>query len=224
MTFPGPGELGRGLVVTAGADLAAGLAVARSWERVRVDRSLLTGGDGRLADIVEQLHRAWGGRRRVLLELDLPAEQLAQLRQPEVVERAVHLLGAEFTLLRERLQFLLWRNNYDARSGEPVWWWARKAAGLGATLGGASRRCAARRQRGVGGRRTAGGRWIRRTCWTGRSCTPNRSSWDDCGFSLARRGRLATAPCWLPTSGPPSSIQPGRCGWWHRRDRARPER
>lgn len=136
MTFPGPEELGRGLVVTAGADLAAGLAVARGWERVRVGSSLLTGGDGQLDDIVEQLHRAWGGRRRVLVELDLPAEQLAQLRQPEVIERALHLLGAEFTLLRERLQFLMWRNNYDARSGEPVWWWARKATGLGATVGG----------------------------------------------------------------------------------------
>jgi len=140
MTFPGPEALGRGLVVTAGADLAAGLAVAQNWERVRVDGSLLAdgpaGGDGRLADIVEQLQRAWAGRRQVLVELDLPAEQLAQLRQPEVVERAVHLLGAEFTLLRERLQFLLWRNNYDARRDEPVWWWARKAAGLGAQPGG----------------------------------------------------------------------------------------
>ncbi|MCE2531731.1 MAG: ATP-dependent helicase, partial [Acidimicrobiia bacterium] len=156
MTFPGPEELGRGLVVAAGAELDAELALAGDWERVRVDESLLAerpdeaagagstaGGSapepdiaGRLADTVEQLHRAWASRRRVLLELDLPAEQLAQLRQPVIVERPVYELGAEFALLTERLQFLLWRNNYDARSGKPVWWWARKAAGLGATLGG----------------------------------------------------------------------------------------
>ncbi|MDE0652404.1 MAG: ATP-dependent DNA helicase UvrD2 [bacterium] len=139
MTFPGPEELGRGLVVTLGAHLTGDLAAAQDWERVRVDGSLLAGpsdGDRRLGETVEQLHRAWAGRRRVLVEVDLPAEQLAQLRQPEVVELAVYQLGAEFTLLRERLQFLLWRNNYDARRGEPVWWWARKAAGLGAQPGG----------------------------------------------------------------------------------------
>ena len=154
MTFPGPEELGRGLVVTAGADLAAGLAVARGWERVRVDGSLLadapaeatwSAGDGgapepdatgRLGETVERLHRAWACRRRVVVELDLPGETLEWLRRPAAVEIPVYQLGAEFTLLTERLQFLLWRNNYDARSGEPVWWWARKAAGLGATPGG----------------------------------------------------------------------------------------
>jgi len=142
--------------VASGAGLDAELALAGDWERVRVDESLLaarpeeTGGAGsavgggspepdlagRLADTVEQLHRAWACRRRVLVELDLPAGRLAQLRQPVIVERPVYELGAEFALLTERLQFLLWRNNYDARSGKPVWWWARKAAGLGATLGG----------------------------------------------------------------------------------------
>jgi len=139
MTFPGPEALGRGLVVAAGTDLGAGLAVARGWERVRVDGSLPAdgpGGGGRLADTTERLHRAWACRQRVVVELDLPTETLAQLRQPVIVERAVYELGAEFTLLTERLQFLLWRNNYDARSGEPVWWWASKAARIGASIGG----------------------------------------------------------------------------------------
>ena len=31
----------------------------------------------------------------------------------------------------DRLRFLVWANTYDARAGEPVWWWARKAARLG---------------------------------------------------------------------------------------------
>ena len=158
MTFPGPAALGRGLVVAAGAELGAGLAAARDWDRVRVDESLLAeasgegpaGGAGpqaggiapepdaagQLGEAVERLHRAWASRRPVIVELDLPAEALGRLRHPMTVERRVYELGAEFTLLAERLQFLLWRNNYDARSGEPVWWWARKTTGLGATVGG----------------------------------------------------------------------------------------
>ena len=154
MTFPGPGALGRGLVVAAGTDPGAAAVLARGWDRVRVDGSLLadeTAGDGppvgaggtremyageRLVETIERLHRAWACRRPVIVELDLPTETLAWLRRPVIVERPVHVLGAEFTLLTERLQFLLWRNNYDARGGEPVWWWARKAASLDAILGG----------------------------------------------------------------------------------------
>ena len=147
MTFPGPAELGRGLVVTAGSALDADLAAAQSWERVLLDKALLAGapdgtspptGDGGalLGETVERLHRAWAGRRPVVVELDLTAEALQSLRLPVIEERVPYSLGAEFTLLTERLQFLLWRNNYDARSGEPVWWWARKAAGLGAAIGG----------------------------------------------------------------------------------------
>ena len=139
MTFPGPEALGRGLVIGAGADLGADLALAHDWERVRVDEALLADGSpggGRLADTVEQLHRAWASRRPVVVELALPPEAVRSLWQPAIEERPAYELGAEFTLLAERLQFLLWRNNYDARSGEPVWWWARKAADLGARPGG----------------------------------------------------------------------------------------
>ena len=135
MTFPGPEALGRGLVIAAGADLGADLAAAQDWERVRVDAALLADGGG-LGETVERLHRAWAGRWPVVVELDLPAGTVAWLRTPATVDVEPYLLGAEFTLLVERLQFLLWRNNYDARSGEPVWWWARKAAGLGARPGG----------------------------------------------------------------------------------------
>ena len=94
-------------------------------------------GTGRpLGETVERLHRAWAGRQRVIVELDLPADVLQRLRRPVTVERPPYMLDPEFTLLTERLQFLLWRNNYDARNGAPVWWWTRKASGLGATIGG----------------------------------------------------------------------------------------
>ena len=107
----------------------------------RLDDGRLDGGHpgdsgGLLGETVERLHRAWASRRPVVVELDLSAEVVRSLREPAIVEGPTYLLAPEFTLLAERLQFLLWRNNYDARSGEPVWWWARKAAGLGATTGG----------------------------------------------------------------------------------------
>ncbi len=125
----------------AGRPLPAAVAVpGDGWERLRVGVELFAGEfrDPRsgLAETVEGLHRAWSGRRRVFVELDLPADAVRSLRQPVIEERPTYLLDAEFTLLTERLQFLLWRNNYDARSGEPVWWWARKAAGLGAQIDG----------------------------------------------------------------------------------------
>ena len=147
MTFPGPAELGRGLTVAAGSALGANLAAAQNWERVRVDEALPANGSAgsnsrpddigeRLGETVERLHRAWASRRPVVVELDLADDTLRALRQPVITEHPPYLLDAEFTLLTERLQFLLWRNNYDARRGEPVWWWARKASGLGATIGG----------------------------------------------------------------------------------------
>ena len=122
----------------ADSGLQGGLSPAGGWELVRVDEALLAPGNdaSQLGETVARLHRAWANRQPVLVELDLPPQELAGLRLGEVEERPAYLLGAEFTLLRERLQFLLWRNNYDARGGEPVWWWARKAARLGARPGG----------------------------------------------------------------------------------------
>ena len=69
------------------------------------------------------------------VEIDLSAEALQRLRTPATEHRPPHTLGAGFTLLEDRLQFLLWRNNYDARTGTPIWWWTRKAAALGAAPG-----------------------------------------------------------------------------------------
>ena len=50
------------------------------------------------------------------------------LREPEVCHRPVYDLSPRFEFSRERLHFLVWANNYDARSGDPVWWHGRKAA------------------------------------------------------------------------------------------------
>ena len=97
---------------------------------ITVDSALL-GDEERLAETVDQLHRAWVGRERVVVELGIGQ---AELRRPSIEESPPWQLGSDFTFLRERLHFLVWANNWDLRSGSPIWWWARKAAALGAPL------------------------------------------------------------------------------------------
>jgi len=75
--------------------------------------------------VVETLHRAWLARRRVVVEL---AADPGALREAERCEQPVYEIQPSFEFSRERLQFLVWANNYDARGGEPIWWHGRKAA------------------------------------------------------------------------------------------------
>ena len=118
MATPGPSELGRGVVVLPG------VPAPEPWKnitRIRV-------GDETLADptvALETLHRAWFERRPVVVEL---AADPRALRQPQRCDRPVYELSPRFEFSRERLQFLVWANNYDARAGEPIWWHGRKAA------------------------------------------------------------------------------------------------
>ena len=129
MTFPGPDRLGRGVVVSPGAPAPAPLD---GLERVEV-RSGILADEERLRETVELLHRKWVSRRRVAVELGIDQEEL---RAPVVEGRPPWVLGQDFTFLAERLHFLVWANNWDCRSGRPVWWWGRKAARLGAREGG----------------------------------------------------------------------------------------
>jgi DNA helicase II / ATP-dependent DNA helicase PcrA len=120
MTYPGPEALGRSVVVSAGA------AAPAPW----ADVPRITVGPGVLDDpapVVAELHRAWLDRRRVVVELGVDP---AVLREPERHLGAVHELSPGFTFWRERLQFLVWANAYDARDGTPVWWHGRKLARL----------------------------------------------------------------------------------------------
>ncbi len=125
MGCEGPTGLGRGVVVVPGMPAPA------PWS----DAPRVVVGPAALADpapIVDTLHRAWLERRPVVVELAVDADDL---RRPEVEDRPPHALGAGFGFLRERLQFLVWANTYDLRSGEPVWWHGRKAARLLADQG-----------------------------------------------------------------------------------------
>ena len=113
-------ELGRGVVVNAGAEPPAG------WEgvdRIRVDD----------ASAADPLHEAWSQRRPVVVELGIDA---GELKRPETDTRPPYELGPGFGFDRERLHFLVWANTYDARSGEPVWWHGVRAGRLGAEIGG----------------------------------------------------------------------------------------
>ena len=114
----GPPALGRGAVVMEGSDLPA------SW--AELERLLL--GEAELSQpqaVIARLHAAWLGRRPLIVELGFDANLL---RLEERHPGPVHGLAPDFEFLIERLQFLLWANNYDARSGRLVWWHAVKAA------------------------------------------------------------------------------------------------
>ena len=121
MPVPGPSPLGRGVVV--GVADSVPLAWADAPEVV-VDRS-----DS--APAVAALHEAWHQRRPIVVRL---AVDPAVFREPPTSDAEPWTVGPEFLFAEDRLHFLVWANTYDAREGKaPVWWWARKAARLGAT-------------------------------------------------------------------------------------------
>ena len=118
--------LGRGVVVNAGD------AVPPRWADapvVTIDEDVLAAP----AEAVATLHRAWAERRPVAIALAVDA---ARFRAPVSLDVEPWSLSPDVELWDERLHFLVWANTYDARGGEPVWWWAKKAERLGATLGG----------------------------------------------------------------------------------------
>lgn len=113
----GPPALGRGVVVLGGQRAPGGFEDA---ERMVIDDRVLAGP----AEILDRLHTAWVARQPVLLEL---ACDPTALRKPEHFSGPAFSLDPSFEFRLERLQFLVWANTYDARSGRLVWWHARKA-------------------------------------------------------------------------------------------------
>jgi DNA helicase-2/ATP-dependent DNA helicase PcrA len=113
-----PPELGRGVVVLPGEH------PPETW--TTCPRIVI--GETSLHDpgpAAEELHEHWLKRRPVVVELGMDP---AALRAPEHCERPVYELTPHFEFSRERLHYLIWANNYDARSGDPIWWHGRKAA------------------------------------------------------------------------------------------------
>ena len=118
-----PAVLGRGVVVNAGDPVPQPWAGA---PEVVVDDDALADPAG----VVAVLHEAWAARRAVTVRL---AVDPVRFREPPDIEVAEPWrLDPGFELWHDRLHFLVWANTYDARDGEPVWWWGRKAQRLGA--------------------------------------------------------------------------------------------
>jgi DNA helicase II / ATP-dependent DNA helicase PcrA len=124
MTCPGPRLLGRGVVVDSGGQVPDGWAGAGE---VIVDAAVLA----QPAEAVTALHRVWAAREPVIVRLEVDA---GQFRAPRAYVEEPWTLPADFEVWEDRLQFLVWANNYDARidPDEPIWWWGRKALRLGA--------------------------------------------------------------------------------------------
>jgi len=119
---PGPDALGRGVVVADGAVPPAAWAGAPV---VVVDESVLADP----GPTVQRLHAAWAGRERVVVDLHVDP---VRFREPVSHREVPWRLVPTFEPWLDRLHHLAWSNSYDARTGEPIWWWGRKAARLGA--------------------------------------------------------------------------------------------
>ena len=123
---PGLTVLGRGIVVGPHANAPAEYADAPRWI---VDDDVLASP----GPTVGALHRAWLSRTPIVIELAVSPDELRA--SPRITDEPWEL-GASYELTGERLQFLIWANNWDGRHGDPVWWWARKATRMGAVEGG----------------------------------------------------------------------------------------
>ncbi len=118
-----PAELGRGVIVAAGAEPPERW---RDAERLKIDEAALAAP----GEVVAKLHAAWSAREPFVIEL---AVDPARFREPTSVGAAPWSLPPDLDLPLDRLHGLLWANNYDARDGVPVWWWGEKAKRLGAS-------------------------------------------------------------------------------------------
>lgn len=116
ISFPGPPELGRSVVIKSGSQVPPGWADA---ERLTIDAGIYDDLP-RLAEV----QRRYVRRIPTIFEL---AGSLESLSRPESTEADPVDLGSDFTFLSELLTKALWHNSYDATNGEPIWWWTRKA-------------------------------------------------------------------------------------------------
>ena len=93
---------------------------------------MVTIDDGVLADpgpAVARLHSAWATREPIVVALGIDP---ATFREPQSFPIEPWRATPESEPWFDRLHFLTWANTYDARAGDPVWWWAVKAARLDA--------------------------------------------------------------------------------------------
>lgn len=110
-------QLGRGVVVSGDAPPAAWAGA----DTITIDEATLS----TPGPAVLRLHDHWAHRRPVVIDL---AVDPARFRVPECITGDVWRHRPHDEPWFDRLHFLVWANNYDARTGELVWWWSTKAA------------------------------------------------------------------------------------------------
>lgn len=117
MQFPGPPQLGRGAIVPQGTNPPHQLADAAVFD---VDCDDLSNAE----QLVREMRPLWRKRTPYVVRLAGDPSNLTQVSgEPGPVWR----LGDDYTPWVEHLSLYVWSNNWDLRSGEPIWWWARKA-------------------------------------------------------------------------------------------------
>lgn len=123
MTEFAPAALGRGIVIAAGAHPPEPWTQA---PRSTISPEILDDRPQR-RELIETLHRYWVARTPHVIEWALEDTALGK---HETDGRSVYELPIGWLPPLERLRFLCFTNNYDARSGDPIWWWTTKSQRL----------------------------------------------------------------------------------------------
>ncbi|MEO6495336.1 MAG: ATP-dependent DNA helicase UvrD2 [Ilumatobacteraceae bacterium] len=120
---PGPDALARGLVIAAGATIAAPW---RDAARIVVDQAVIAEPESTVAMLMQ--HAAAG--RRVVIELVAPFALSPRSTESD----PPYALGARFWFPLDVLHHLVWSNAIDASGTEPHWTAIDRAVELGATI------------------------------------------------------------------------------------------
>jgi len=126
-----PVELGRGLVVNVGDEIPARF---RSCESLALTQSLVDDAEA-IDRWITELHAAWAARQPVVVTWSLDHKKFFPAAKTN--EARVYSIDPDFLFTGERLNMLLFSNNYDLRGGEPKWWLTNRALSTaGCTAGG----------------------------------------------------------------------------------------
>jgi len=131
-----PLELGRGIVVNDDDDVPEQF---RDYPTLALTQTLVDDADA-LEQWITELHAAWAERRPVVVTWSLDHQKFFPAAQTNNAK--VFSIEPDFLFPGERLNMLLFANNYDLRGcdlrgGEPKWWLTKRALDLpGCEAGG----------------------------------------------------------------------------------------
>ncbi len=119
-----PKELGRGIVVNDGDDVPERF---RGCQSLALTQALVDDPDA-LELWITELHSAWAGRHPVVVTWSLDHQKFFPASQTNTAK--VFSVEPDFLFTGERLNMLLFANNYDLRNGEAKWWLNKRALQL----------------------------------------------------------------------------------------------